>query len=44
MKKPTNWDVYFEGQMCDPEMRGLVDILAQMCFCFTQRNHFHDAS
>jgi len=25
MKKPTSWDLYFQKQLGDPEMRGLID-------------------
>ena len=25
MKKPTSWDLYFQKQLDDPEMRGLID-------------------
>jgi ribosome-binding protein aMBF1 (putative translation factor) len=25
MKKPTRWDLYFQKQLGDPEMRGLID-------------------
>ena len=25
MKKPTGWDLYFQKQLGDPEMRGLID-------------------
>ena len=25
MKKTTNWDLYYQKQMSDPEMRGLVE-------------------
>ena len=25
MKKTTNWDLYFQKQMGDPEMKGLID-------------------
>jgi hypothetical protein len=24
-RRPTNWDRYFRAQMCDPELRHLVD-------------------
>jgi DNA-binding Xre family transcriptional regulator len=25
MKKPTNWDLYFQKQMGDPEMKGFIE-------------------
>jgi hypothetical protein len=25
MRKPTNWDRYFQKQMSDPKMRGLIE-------------------